>query len=73
MIGNVHPKWAFREAACLFLRKNLPARLYHQSLVSRYGRAKALSILAQKLGRTVYTVLKKKTSFDAKGFFETVG
>jgi transposase len=72
-IGNVHLKWAFSEAACLFLRKNLPAELYHQRLVSRYGKAKALSILAQKLGRTVYTMLKRRTPFDAKRFFETVG
>ena len=72
-IGNVHLKWAFSEAACLFLRKNLPAKLYHQRLVSRYGKAKALSILTQKLGRTVYTMLKRRTPFDAKRFFETVG
>jgi hypothetical protein len=29
-IGNVHLKWAFSEAACLFLRKNLPAKLHHR-------------------------------------------
>ena len=52
-IGNVHLKWAFSEAACLFLRGNPRAQLYHQRLVSRYGKAKALSIIAQKLGRTV--------------------
>jgi len=72
-IGNVHLKWAFSEAACLFLRKNERGKLYHQRLVSRYGKAKALSILAQKLGRTVYTMLKRRTPFDAKRFFETVG
>jgi transposase len=72
-IGNVHLKWAFSEAACLFLRKNERGKLYHQRLVSRYGKAKALSILAQKLGRTVYTMLKRRSSFDAKRFFETVG
>ena len=38
-IGNVHLKWAFSEAACLFLRKNERAKLYHQRLVSRYGKA----------------------------------
>jgi transposase len=47
-IGNVHLKWAFSEAACLFLtlRGNERAKLYHQKLVSRYGKAKALSIIA---------------------------
>jgi transposase len=72
-IGNVHLKWAFSEAACLFLRKNERGKLYHQRLVSRYGKAKALSILAQKPGRTVYTMLKRRSPFDAKRFFETVG
>jgi hypothetical protein len=41
-------------------------------LVSKYGNAKALSIIAQKLGRTVYIMLKRRTPFDAKLFFETV-
>ena len=72
-IGNVHLKWAFSEAACLFLRGNKRAQLYHMRLVSRYGKAKALSIIAQKLGRTVYSMLKRRTPFDTKRFFETVG
>jgi transposase len=71
-IGNVHLKWAFSEAVCLFLRKNERAKLYHRRLVSRYGKAKALSIIAQKLGRTVYTMLKRRTPFDARRFFETL-
>ena len=45
-IGNVHLKWAFSEAACLFLRDNEPAKKYHERLVSKYGKAKALSIIA---------------------------
>jgi len=72
-IGNVHLKWAFSEAACLFLRRNPRAKTYHQRLVSRYGKAKSLSIIAQKLGRTVYAMLKRRTPFDARRFFETVG
>jgi len=72
-IGNVHLKWAFSEAACLFLRGNERAQHYHEKLVSRYGKAKALSIIAQKLGRTVYTMLKRRTPYDARRFFETVG
>ena len=69
-IGNVHLKWAFSEAAVLFLKGNEPAKLYHQRLVSKYGKAKALSIIAQKLGRTVYIMLKHKQPFDPKKFFE---
>ena len=71
-IGNVHLKWAFSEAACLFLRGNEPAQAWHHRLVSRYGKAKALSIIAQKLGRVVYTILKRRTAFDAKRFYESV-
>ncbi len=68
-----YSKWAFSEAACLFLRRNERAKHYHQKLVSKYGNAKALSILAQKLGRCVYSMLKRRTPFDTKLFFETVG
>jgi hypothetical protein len=31
-IGNVHLKWAFGEAACLFLRDNEPGKNWHQKL-----------------------------------------
>jgi len=41
----------------------------HQKLVSRYGKAKALSLIAQKLGRTVYYMLKHNEPFDLKKFF----
>ncbi len=69
-IGNAHLKWAFSEAAVLFLRDHEPAQRYHDKLVGRYGKGKALSIIAQKLGRTVYFMLKRKEPFDPKRFFE---
>lgn len=56
-IGNAHLKWAFSEAAVLFLRKNERAQKMHQSLVSKQGKGKTLSFIAQKLGRTVYYML----------------
>jgi transposase len=68
-IGNVHLKWAFSEAACLFLKGNPPAKELHQRLVSKYGKAKALSIIAQKLGRTVYSILKHRQPFDPEKCF----
>jgi len=70
-IGNVHLKWAFSEAACLFLRANSPAKELHQRLVSKYGKSKALSIIAQKLGRTVYSILKHRQPFDPEKFFHS--
>lgn len=68
-IGNVHLKWAFGEAAVLFLRRNEPAQRYHEKLVSRYGKAKAMAAIAKKLGRVVYTILKKRQPYDARKFF----
>jgi len=41
-----------------------------QRLTSRYGKGKAISLIAQKLGRTVYYMLKRKELFDAKRFFK---
>ena len=50
-IGNVHLKWAFSEASVLFLRANPKGQKYVDKLSSKHGKAKALSILAHKLGR----------------------
>jgi transposase len=69
-IGNVHLKWAFCEAAVTFLRNNEPAQRYHNKLVAKYGKAKALSIIAQKLGRTLYFILKHKEAFDPVRFYQ---
>ena len=63
-IGNMHLKWAFSEAAVLFLRGNPPAQKYLARLQKRMGKAKALSALAYKLGRCVYHMLKNNTVFD---------
>lgn len=67
-IGNQHLKWTFSEATVLALRNSHAAH----SLLSRYERkfskAKALSVLAHKLGRTVYFMLQKQRAFDEKRF-----
>jgi len=68
-IGNVHLKWAFSEAAVLFLRKNESAKLYRTKLTKRHGKAKSLSILAHKIARAVYFILKRRTVFEAETFF----
>lgn len=68
-IGNAHLKWAFSEAACLFLRGNEQAQLYHNRLVSKHGKGKSLSILAHKIGRAVYFMLKRKEPFNMDTFF----
>ena len=70
-IGNRHLKWAFSEAATLFLRGNPPAQRYKQRLASKHGKSKALSILAHRLGRTVYYMLQRNQAFDMNKFLAT--
>jgi len=67
-IGNAHLKWAFSEAAVLFLKGNEPGKKYLERLSRKHGKAKALSILAHKLGRAVYFMLKNKEAFNQKKF-----
>ena len=67
-IGNAHLKWAFSEAAVLFLKNNEPGKKYLDKLSRKHGKAKALSILAHKLGRAVYFMLKNKKPFDQQKF-----
>jgi transposase len=67
-IGNVHLKWAFSEAAVLFLRNNPAGQNYLRRLAGRHGTAKALSILAAKRGRAVYFMLSKERAFDMERF-----
>jgi len=65
-IGNAHLKWAFSEAAVLFLKGNEPAKRYLNRLTAKHGKGKALSILAHKIGRAVYFMLKNKRPFNQK-------
>ncbi len=67
-IGNAHLKWAFSEASVLFIKGNEPAKKYLDRLTHKHGKGKALSILAHKLGRAVYFLLKNKEAFDTEKF-----
>jgi transposase len=67
-IGNAHLKWAFAEAAVLFLRANPEGMKYKQRLERKHGKGKALSILAHRLGRAVYYMLKRRKAFDMGKF-----
>jgi transposase len=69
--GNAHLKWAFSEAAVLLLRDNPRAQKLHSRLVARFGKAKALSVLAHKLGRAVFHMQKRQQPFDAERFYRT--
>jgi transposase len=71
-MGNVHLKWAFSEAALLFVRHSEEGKSLLARLEKRFGKGKALSILAHKLGRAVYYMLAREEAFDAKRFAATV-
>jgi len=68
-MGNPHLKWAFSEAAVMLLRECEEADRMVARLEKRHGKAKALSILAARLGRVVYQMLTRKESFDRERFF----
>ena len=70
-IGNAHLKWAFSEAAVLYLRGNEKAQKYLQTLQKRMSKAKALSVLAHKMGRCVYFMMKNNTVFDESRFLKS--
>jgi transposase len=67
-IGNAYLKWAFSEAAVLFLRHNPVGQKYLTRLEKKHGKGKALTILAHKLARAVYYILKRDTVFDMDKF-----
>ena len=68
-IGNAHLKWAFGELATTFLRGNPPAQALHERLKKHHGPGKALAILAAKLARAVYFMLKRGQLFDPDKFY----
>ena len=72
-MGNAHLKWAFSEAAVLFLRHNEPGQKLLARWEKKHDKGKALSILAHKLGRAVDYMLKRKVAFDMDLFPQPSG
>jgi transposase len=70
-IGNTYLKWAFSEAAVLFLRENPAGQKYLTRLEKKHGQGKALTVLAQKLARAVYDMLTRQTAFDMQKFLQS--
>ena len=69
-IGNAHLKWAFSEAAVLFLRDHPAAQKYLARLEKKHDKGKALTVLAHKLARAVYHMLQRQVAFDREKFFQ---
>ena len=68
-IGNPHLKWAFSEAAALMLRSSPEAKQYKERLERQYGKPKAMSLLAHRLGKAVYFMMLRGKPFDQHKFF----
>jgi transposase len=67
-IGNAHLKWAFSEAVCLLIRSCPAVKAWQQRQHKKHGKKKTLGILAAKLGRAVYHLLRKNVAFDVRRF-----
>jgi transposase len=70
-IGNASLTWAFSEAAVLFLRNNPAGQKYLARLEKKHGKGKALTVLAHKLARAVYYMLKRETAFEMPLFLQS--
>ena len=67
-IGNPYLKYAFSEAACLMAKYNPGIKTYLQKMERKHGKGKGKVILAHKIARAVYFMLKRNTVFDINKF-----
>jgi transposase len=72
-LGNAHRKGAFSEAATRLLRSNPQGQTRLARLENKHDTGKALSLLAQKLGRAVYVMLTRQVAFAMELFLQTAG
>jgi transposase len=70
-MGNAHLKWAFREAAALMTRHDATVKAWAAKKAKASGKGKAQAILAAKLGRAVYVMLRRGVPFDAEAFMKS--
>lgn len=69
--GILYFKWAFSEAAVLFIRYNTPAKKLLEKLTKMHGKGKAIGIIAHKLARAIYYMLKNNVPFNRDKFLAT--
>lgn len=74
-LGNPYLRWAFGEAAVIAKRDHKLIGPFSQRLEARMGgnKFKANTVLAIKLARSVYFMLKSKTVFDAERLVSQLG
>lgn len=68
-IGNPHLKWAFSEAALMMLRYSDDAKRFLARKQNKHGKGRAMTMLARKIARAVYHMLKRKEAFNEVKFF----
>ena len=51
------------------MRESQDAKKFVARMEKKFGKGKAMSILAARLGRSVYWMLKRKEAFDVDLFF----
>ena len=69
-MGNGHIRWAFREAAALMTRHVPEVKAFAARKAKAHGKGKAQAILASKLGRAVYVMLRRGIPFDQGAFMK---
>jgi transposase len=70
-IGNAHLKWAFSEAAALMIRSSPEAKAFMEKMTRQRGKARAVALVAAKIGRAVYWMMKRKQPFDARRLWKS--
>jgi transposase len=70
-IGNAHLKWAFGEAAALMIRTTDDAKAFLEKMTRTRCKGAAVAVLAAKIGRAVYWMMKRKQPFDAEKFWKS--
>ena len=65
----MHLKWAFSEAVLWMLRYSDEAKAFLKRKEKKHGKSRAMTMLARKIARAVYHILKRKEPFDAVKFF----
>jgi len=72
-IGNAHLRWAFGEAACLFLRASERAKKWKEKQLKKRAENRILAVLAARLARAVYHLWRKQEAFDETRFWQGQG
>lgn len=67
-MGNGHLKWAFKEAVLVAKRAHPEVRTMAQRLERKHGKATANAILAHRLARAIFYMLKNGMTFSMELF-----